>query len=193
MAGIHEMPCSLNTKKDDIFYLLLQRLNIDPRLKPSLLEVGCSNGYKIEWFEALGFVSYSIDPSKLAIKDGVNLGRKLSVSTADNLPYENECFDIVVLKFCLFLCDRNDLFRNVYEVDRVLKKNSNIISHDFFNKGHKINDYHHKNGAKSYKIDNSIIFSLHPYFDVFYHDVSVCHEIGRPFTEEEDKFVSVTE
>ncbi len=179
-------------KEDDLIYQLLQRLNIDPNQNPSLLEVGCSNGYKMDWFKTLGFESYGIDPSRLAIEDGVQKGRNLSVSTADNLPYKNENFNVVILGFCLYLCDRNDLFKIAFEIDRVLKKNSYLIIHDFFNKGQKVNNYHHKDGVKSYKMDNSKMFSWHPFYTVFFHEVSDYHEIGRPFTDEEDKFVSIT-
>ena len=88
-----------------------------------ILEIGCSNGSRLHYlnqeFKASEF--YGIDPSDKAIADGKQKYPKLNlaIGTADQLDFKNESFDIVIFGFCLMVVDLNDLFKIVYEADRV--------------------------------------------------------------------------
>ncbi len=82
----------------------------------SLLEIGCSYGYRLKWIqENLGWVCKGIEPSKEAVLMANNMGLDVIQGTADRLPYPDFTFDILIFGFCLYLCDREDLFRIAYE------------------------------------------------------------------------------
>ena len=82
--------------------------------------------------------------------------------TADRLPYRDGLFDVVVFGFCLYLCDREDLFRIASEADRVLNDQGWLIIHDFYSPVPTRRDYHHKTGIYSYKMDYKTLFEWHP-------------------------------
>jgi ubiquinone/menaquinone biosynthesis C-methylase UbiE len=63
-----------------------------------------------------------LDSSNAPITEAVNKGVDAKQGTADELPFPNNSFDIVVFDFCLYLCDRLDLFKITAEADRVLNK-----------------------------------------------------------------------
>lgn len=131
----------------------------------SILELGCSNGAKLEQlchkFNATG---QGIDPSQLAVNEGnQRLSRqkqvKLHVGTASSLPFETDMFDLVYFGFCLYLIDRDDLLMAAAEADRVLKKGGFLVIHDFDPTHRHKREYHHKEGVFSYKQDYAKLFS----------------------------------
>ena len=63
---------------------------------------------------------YGIEPSFKAVETACTSGVNAVQGTADRLPYRDGLFDVVVFGFCLYLCDREDLFRIASEADRVL-------------------------------------------------------------------------
>lgn len=74
-----------------------------------------------------------VEPSRAAIEDG---GKKFPNikfinSTADSLPFKDGYFDHIIIGFCLYLCDRDDLFKISYEIGRVLDNNGWIYLLDF--------------------------------------------------------------
>ena len=79
--------------------------------------------------------------------------------------------DFVVFGFCLYLCDRSDLFQIAKEADRVLKNNGHIIIFDFYSSANTQNIYHHLPGIFSYKMDYRKLFDRHPNYDCFHHEV----------------------
>lgn len=68
---------------------------------PRLLDVGCSLGYVLEGARRLGMSSAGVDISTFAVKVCNERGYEARVGTVDELPYERERFDIVVLKHVL--------------------------------------------------------------------------------------------
>jgi len=89
--------------------------------------------------ERLNYINHSINCSVSGVDPSLNAVNhcKLNnidaiVGTADSLTHKDNLFDIVIFGFCLYLCDRNDLFRISMEADRVLKKEGWIIIQDFF-------------------------------------------------------------
>ena len=101
----------------------------------SVLEIGSSDGRRL-W--AIGEISgcrgtlVGVDPSSEAVRSGnerfPNLD--LRIGTADQTGVERE-FDLVVVGFCLYLCDRNLLFKAVAEIDRLVKDGAVLAIIDF--------------------------------------------------------------
>jgi ubiquinone/menaquinone biosynthesis C-methylase UbiE len=136
-------------------------LNFRSSIK-NILEVGCGNGAKLnhlcDYFDATG---YGVDPSRLAVEDGSEAYKhlSLSVATASKLPYQDSRFDLVYFGFCLYLVDRNDVFTAVAEADRVLKNGGFLAILDF-DPGQRLKrPYHHKPGLFSYKNSYSDFFT----------------------------------
>ena len=138
----------------------------------ALLEVGCGEAARLEWIKKnLNIVCYGIDPSYQAIQKAKDRKIIAKVGTADKLSFKDNKFDILVFGFCLYLCDREDLFQIVKEADRVLKRNGYLIIYDFYSKKPKIKKYKHSKGVNSYKMDYKKIFLWNPIYKIFYHKV----------------------
>ncbi len=139
--------------------------NIIPK---KVLEIGCSNGYILNDINKLfNCECYGIEPSVIAIADGKKFNNiNLQVGTADNLPFEDNSFDVIIFGFCLYLCDRKDLFKIAYEADRCLNSGGFIIIKDFFVSKPYKNAYKHKEGVYSYKMDYSKMFSWNPSYNL---------------------------
>ncbi|WP_061216124.1 class I SAM-dependent methyltransferase [Leptospira santarosai] len=149
------------------------------QLKPKkVLEIGCSNGRRLSLIQSV-FASecYGIDPSKQGIEEGKRIYQNLSlqVATADNLPFEDNTFDTIIFGFCLYLCDRKDLFKIAYEADRCLSENGHIVIKDFYPPFPYRNNYSHYSGLFSYKMNYEKMFEWNPIYkkifcNVFSHD-----------------------
>lgn len=120
----------------------------------SICEIGCANGIKLnelcEFFSANG---WGIDPSTQAVEMGNRLHKNihLQVSTASNLPFNDSKFDLVFFGFCLYLIDRNDLYKCLSEADRIVKPGGFLAIVDFDPSQRHKNPYRHKEGVFSYK------------------------------------------
>ena len=128
-------------------------------------EIWCANWWRINALKNEVWWSYYwIEPWKKAIEEWKNLFPNIDLYqwTADMLPYENDYFDNVIIWFCLYVCDRDDLFKIAYEVDRVLKNWWNIIILDFEPGYIYKNDYTHLEWIKTYKMDYSKLFLWNP-------------------------------
>ncbi|MGC1650176.1 MAG: class I SAM-dependent methyltransferase [Candidatus Sulfotelmatobacter sp.] len=131
----------------------------------SILEIGCSNGAKLERLcVLLNAKGQGIDPSRLAVKEGnLKFGGteriELQTGTAASLPFGNESFDLVYFGFCLYLLDRCDLFSAVAEADRVLRSGGFLAITDFDPIRRLKRAYHHKDGVFSFKQDYSRLFT----------------------------------
>jgi len=94
----------------------------------------------------------------------------LMQATADNIPFENNRFDLVIFGFCLYLCDRKDLFKIAYEVDRVLADGGELAILDFSPAFPYRNPYSHQPGIFSYKMAYADLFTWNPaYFPIYQH------------------------
>jgi ubiquinone/menaquinone biosynthesis C-methylase UbiE len=134
-----------------------------PQNDARILEIGCASGAKLEQFR-FNNVAYGIDPSTEAIEEGKKVFPylNLSVGTADNLPYDSNFFNVVIFGFCLYLVDRDLLFRCVSEADRVLKRNGYLIITDFDSEIPFKRNYHHKENIYTYKMNYSKLFIASP-------------------------------
>lgn len=141
---------------------LLREAGAAPR---RVLEIGCSNGQLLAALCAeFGCAGTGIDPSATAIAQGRERhpGLRLEVATAERLPFEDVAFDAVVFGFCLYLCDRVDLFRIAAEADRVLADPGWLLITDFQPPFPYRNTYSHCLGVDSYKMDYSAMFAWNP-------------------------------
>jgi len=131
----------------------------------SILEIGCSNGAKLERLCALlNARGQGIDPSKLAVNEGnlkFDVGKRIELhtGTASSLPFGTESFDLVYFGFCLYLLDRGDLFSAAAEADRVLRSGGFLAITDFDPIHRHKRAYHHKDGVFSFKQDYSKLFT----------------------------------
>ncbi|MBT5996066.1 MAG: class I SAM-dependent methyltransferase [Candidatus Marinimicrobia bacterium] len=136
------------------------------KLSPNkILEIGCSNGNRLVLLkDTFNSDCWGIDPSSKAISEGKKMYPEISlhVGTADSLPFESDSFDTIIFGFCLYLCDRNDLFKIAYEVDRCLKNEGTLIIEDFSPPFPYKNKYSHLDGIYSYKMDYSKMFNWNP-------------------------------
>ena len=98
-----------------------------------MLEVGYGEAKRLEWLQENRTIEcFGVEPSTKAVDLAIKRGVKATKGTADDLPFEKQKFNFVVFGFCLYLCDREDLFRIALESDRVLQKTGWLIIYDFF-------------------------------------------------------------
>lgn len=169
----------------------LRRLSLNPR---SALEVGCSNGWRLEAIRReYGAKCCGVDPSSLAVTEGTAQYPELSlrVGTADRLPFDDIAFDVVIFGFCLHLCDRGDLFQVAAEADRVLKDGGHIAILDFCPPFPYRNDYKHHPGVHAYKMNYSNLFLWNPAYTCLSQKVFAHQDAARVIDPDERISVSV--
>jgi len=157
---------SLNESNDSVVdFMLQQKISVK-----SVLEVGCADGRRLNIINKLnGADCNGIDVSSEAIDDGtIKYPKiKLNVGSADNLAFADGSFDLIIFGFCLYLCDRDDLFKIAAEADRVLKNKGVIIIKDFHPPFPYKNNYSHCDNIYSYKMDYSRLFTWNPAYTLF--------------------------
>ena len=94
----------------------------------------CRQSFKKIHEKKKNFKLFGIDPSIKAIKANKNLNISLKKGTADALPYKDKSFDLVIYGFCLYLVDKELLFKVVHEANRVIKLKGNVAIFDFYSK-----------------------------------------------------------
>lgn len=156
-----------------------------------VLEIGCGEGARLQWLAAQrGCECSGIDPSARAVEAAVKRGVHAQRGTAEQLPFEDSAFDIVAFGFCLYLCDREDLFRIASEADRVLRSPGWLLIYDFFSEEPKRREYHHRSGLFSHKMDYRRLFSWHPAYTNSSH--KVLHHVTGTYTDDRDEWVGVS-
>lgn len=162
-----------------------------PGERVKILEVGCGEGNRLEYLAADKlFEVFGIDPSSCAIEKACKRGVQASVGTADQLSFEDSKFDFLVFGFCLYLCDREDLFQIAQEAHRVLKSKSWLIIYDFYATDHIRRKYLHKEGLFTYKMDYSTLFTWHPEYTFYQHQL---RNVGQAeFTDDQSNWVSLS-
>jgi len=139
-----------------------------------VLEIGCSNGWRLNRLRRETFASCAgIDPSRNSIEDGRSRFPQLllEVGTADQLPFSKCRFDLIIFGFCLYLCDREDLFRIAQEADRCLQDPGTIIIYDFCPPFPYKNIYKYNSALFTYKMDYSRLFSWNPAYTEIYRRI----------------------
>ena len=119
-----------------------------------------------------------------------SLGVHAQVGTADQLPFADKSFDVVIFGFCLNLCDRDDLFKIAAEADRVLKNPGWLLLKDFYSPTPLAREYHHKASVYSYTMDYKILFTWNPDYSVYPHRVA--HHTGDVHTDDRQEWVATS-
>ena len=137
--------------EEDFVPNLLKKYNVSPE---TILEIGCSAGYRLNGLKSLypNADVYGIDPSNGAIAYGKDLYPHVHFerATADQLPYPDKKFDLVVVGFVFYVVDRELLFASISEIDRVLSDKGFLIIVDFFSERALKNEYAHISDFKAY-------------------------------------------
>jgi ubiquinone/menaquinone biosynthesis C-methylase UbiE len=130
-----------------------------------ILEVGCGTADRLAALETM-FAGdcLGIEPSRKAVSHAKTKypSVRVHVGTAEQLPFQNNEFDLLIYGFCLYLCDPSDHFAIVCSADRVLKDKGLIAIFDFLPRQPFKNPYSHRPGLFSYKMCWSRMFSAHP-------------------------------
>ncbi len=143
----------------DIPLMLLRRHKLAPK---SVLEVGASNGWRLE---ALRMrrprVSYvGVEPSRAAVRAGKKAFPKLMLlrGVASALPVKS-VFDLVLVIFVLHWVSREELLASIVEIDRVVAEGGYLLVSDFLPRTPRRNHYHHlKSGVSTWKMDYGALF-----------------------------------
>jgi ubiquinone/menaquinone biosynthesis C-methylase UbiE len=138
-----------------------------------------------------GCATLGVDPSVVAIEDGRRRHPdvRLLTGTADNLP-TSDVFDLVLVGFCLYLCDRQDLTRIVAEVDRVLTAEGHLAIIDFDPSTPRRRPYRHRQGISSFKMDYMRLFLAFPQFQLVSKHVGT-HDGPSPLADASER-IAVT-
>lgn len=158
-----------------------------------ILEIGCSNAAKLnhlcDVFEAKGV---GVDPSSLAISDGRDNFPSLTLfqSAADAMPIPDNSIDLVLFGFCLYLVDRESLFRAIAEADRVCKSGGFLGILDFDAPYRLKRPYSHRPGLFSYKNNYSSFFEAGGHYHLVAKE-SFSH-LTMAFTTDPDERISIS-
>ena len=132
--------------------------------KDKILEIGTSNATKLDYisrsFSSLNLALYGTDPSSEAIKNGSQQypNLKLKQGTSDQIDFDDQYFDVIILGFCLYLVDRELMFKTVSEVDRTLKQGGYLVITDFETPIPMKQIYKHTESIFTYKNNYSNFF-----------------------------------
>ena len=100
-----------DSSNDSIIKAITKCIEGKSTKKKNLLEIGCGEAKRLHWLSKnLEFQCYGIEPSEKAITHSNSKNVKIVRGTADSIDFENNKFDFVVFGFCLYLCNRSDLF-----------------------------------------------------------------------------------
>lgn len=92
-----------------------------------VLDVGCGDGSDLFKISQKGAVVYGVEPSEEFVKKAKELNSSgiIKEGVAENIPYSDAMFDVVVSKWALQTC--SDLGRALGEIARVLKPDGTFI------------------------------------------------------------------
>jgi SAM-dependent methyltransferase len=148
---------------DDPVLATLRPLALAPR---SVLEIGASDGARLEALRVHrpSACYVALEPSHLALAASAVRFPALrrARATAERLPFARASFELVILGFCLYLVDREDLFSVAAEVDRVLAPGGHVVVFDFLPDAPHRRRYAHADGAYSFKMDHARMFTWNP-------------------------------
>ena len=176
---------------DEVLHAILQLPLPQSAVQAKVLEIGCASGSRLEWLrENRGFDCYGVDPSANAVAAARARGLIAQQGTAEGLDFDSAAFDIVIFGFCLYLCDREDLFRIAAEADRVLRNPGWMIIHDFYSPVPSQRPYHHQSGVFSFKMRYRTLFTWHPAYINYFHKLG--HHVDGAYTDERDDWVAIS-
>ena len=158
--------------------------------KDKILEIGTSDGRILDYLSIkvpkFNLSLFGIDPSYESINSGSQKYPNLNLKqgTSDQIEFDDNYFNIVILGYCLYLVDRELLFKTISEVDRILKQGGYLVITDFETPFPVKRNYEHSEGCFTYKNNYSNFFlggghyslvNKIPYFhstDIFNPDIN---------------------
>ena len=128
----------------------------------NILDIGCSNGSKLsELIAVTGGKGTGVEPGAKAISDGKKRFPHLTFKRGivSKLPIKGK-FDIVTLFYVLHWVSREEIFKAIAEIDRVVKDGGYLIIGDFDPDFPTKIKYHHLPSEEvyTYKLDYARIF-----------------------------------
>jgi len=146
---------------DDPVLAVLRPLALAPR---RVLEIGAGDGSRLARLRAGGMLCVGVEPSRAALASGSRRFPEVrrARATAERLPFARGAFELVILGFCLYLIDREDLFCVAAEVDRVLAPGAHVAIFDFLPDEPHRRRYVHADGLSSFKMDHAQMFLWNP-------------------------------
>jgi SAM-dependent methyltransferase len=132
---------------------------------PSVLEIGCSNGYRLEALRRAGTaLAVGVEPSAAAIADGHQRFPLLELhrGTLDQVPLEaHRRFALVLCHFVLHWVSRPALFASLAALDRHVAEDGCLLIGDFLPDVPTRVPYHHLPGREVYtwKQDYALAFT----------------------------------
>jgi SAM-dependent methyltransferase len=99
--------------------------HIDSLVEPraTILDVGCSNGYAVQYLTDHGYNAYGIDVSKIAVQYCLNRGlTTCSLQSITNTDFDNDFFDLVISSDTLEHLLPQDVSLATTELYRICKK-----------------------------------------------------------------------
>lgn len=150
----------------------------------NILEIGCCNGYRLNWIsENLNVSCTGIEPSHAAIEDGKarynNKNLHLICAGAEDAFWQNDIsdmfapnsFDLILFGHCLYLITPELYFSIVMQTNRLLSKEGFVAIFDFDSYPQR-KRYHHyaKFPIWSYKMDFSSLFTSHPMYKLIFKE-----------------------
>ena len=119
-------------EKDDLVLDILQENSVQPK---KVLEIGCSNGYRLHRLSSIYNAKvFGVEPSGQAIQDGQKRFPEINFTQGlahDLSVFPDAHFDLVIIYFVFHWVDRSFLLKSVTEIDRVLQKEGYLVVGDF--------------------------------------------------------------
>ena len=162
----------VGTHDGDFVINLIQLYNIAPK---KVLEIGASNGWRLNEINRIhGCNCVAVEPSELAIKAGKEKYPHIEFhrAVANELPFDNDQkFDLVIINFVFHWIGREQLFKSVSEIDRVLSDGGLLIIGDFMpDSPNKVNYHHIKDKQMwTYKQDYTKLFTCSNIYKLIGH------------------------
>ena len=155
-----------------------------------VLEIGCGDGSRLQHIARHhGHAVCGVDPSAKAVARARDRGVEATRATADQLPFADASYDVVISGFCLYLCDDADLFDIAKEADRVLVSPGWLLILDFEARAPVYRPYHHLPGLASRKMDYKSMFLWHPAYTLASHEKF--HHHTWQWSDEQEEWVSL--
>ena len=179
--------------EDDRIISVLKKLKATTaNTDQKFLEVGCGGGSRLNWIKNnLAIDAYGIDPSVEAVEYANNLDVSAKVGTAEQLTFPDNSFVYLVFGFCLYLCDRKDLFLIASEADRVLKDESYLIIYDLFFPTSRALPYRHREGIFTHKMDYRKLWNWNPNYLCVSHQIT-SHKFDS-FSNDLEEWVAISD
>ena len=90
------------------------------------LDVGCGSGERLDYLKAIGWGEVAgVDPDPVAVARGAQAGRRIQTGTAEAIPMEGGCADIVLLHHVVE--HLADIRPALAEVARVLRQGGHVV------------------------------------------------------------------